>query len=685
MLLKKILILQLIWVCCYATAQTPANKPKKAIVNTKEQPQSANAAASSTIIPIQYEGPLTPAADAKDRLLWYKGKKINDSMLITPQASLVLFSKKREMIVVQPPAKSDPSMKLIERLQSIKDHKKRVVAETRGKKNGFFLYEQVMSTFKKFDEQNETFSTILKNSISLPPPVVNALHHSSGTSGYASARPVFVKGVPERVRMVYEDVMRKMKNYPPIDFSEPPADNMSICMACDGIAKNNSFIENFKWRKEFSGYENDIMDQSFSIYRTLEQLRISEDPEAIQIAADLQKAMKFAIARMNNKVDLLIRKYGNDFTRLSSVIHEAIAIERQKQLLNMSEPNSYAQTITKLISLLDGFDKYLDQQIAKRNYDVVLNLAFIIGIERQRQLLAGSGDDNKVKYYMDKYLAFNRFKIEMDADFSMSCNDEDGECKFVSASGKLETKRDFYVSLAPDSCGKFGMFLTNTFYKPETEDLDREMYYATSPVEMDVYSIQFDVLAGQESVTTVDDEGNPKIITTRLEGGKILMHLPLSRISFCEGTNDSIFLNAFYNKGDESAGPGNRMQQILNLIYATVPQEKIEEYMPEMVANTQAYQKRMKEFDVEPTGYEQLDQQQNQYRIIETYEKNKMKGIMSVMSKEAAITFDAENGMEQIVSAEADMSGSKVENININKGVVRIKIRHDPEEVKSFK
>jgi hypothetical protein len=45
----------------------------------------------SSIVSIPYKGDITPPlpAQAKDHLLWYKGKKINDSILITPDAKLV--------------------------------------------------------------------------------------------------------------------------------------------------------------------------------------------------------------------------------------------------------------------------------------------------------------------------------------------------------------------------------------------------------------------------------------------------------------------------------------------------------------------------------------------------------------------------------------------------------------------
>ncbi|MEO6135069.1 MAG: hypothetical protein ABIP35_07945 [Ginsengibacter sp.] len=62
---------------------------------------------ASPIVKIPLKQPLQvpTQAQAKDHLLWYKGKKINDSMLVTTKAMLVLYSSKRNMVVVEPQKK----------------------------------------------------------------------------------------------------------------------------------------------------------------------------------------------------------------------------------------------------------------------------------------------------------------------------------------------------------------------------------------------------------------------------------------------------------------------------------------------------------------------------------------------------------------------------------------------------
>ncbi len=70
---------------------------------------------------------------------------------------------------------------------------------------------------------------------------------------------------------------------------------------------------------------------------------------------------------------------------------------------------------TQLLSLFDGFEKYIEQQMDARNYDLVLNLPFLMSIERQRQLLGGDGDNSSD--LLEKVRAFNRFKLDVQIDY----------------------------------------------------------------------------------------------------------------------------------------------------------------------------------------------------------------------------------------------------------------------------
>src|SRR3982750_1138692 len=45
-------------------------------------------------------------AQATDQLLWYTGKKVNDSMIVTPIGEVVKYSKRSQQVVVQLPSRN---------------------------------------------------------------------------------------------------------------------------------------------------------------------------------------------------------------------------------------------------------------------------------------------------------------------------------------------------------------------------------------------------------------------------------------------------------------------------------------------------------------------------------------------------------------------------------------------------
>jgi len=80
------------------------------------------------------------AAQAKDRLLWYKGKKSNDSTLITTQGRMVRYSKNRNMVIVQPNEKKDSSiMKIVTNLAAQDNGPTRSSAKKLREKTAFLI------------------------------------------------------------------------------------------------------------------------------------------------------------------------------------------------------------------------------------------------------------------------------------------------------------------------------------------------------------------------------------------------------------------------------------------------------------------------------------------------------------------------------------------------------------------
>ena len=125
----------------------------------------------SPIVPIKLDQPVkTPTPDqATDRLLWYSGKKINDSTLVTVKAMVVQFQPKRNRVIVQPNAMSDQFRRLTEELKKSEQRKDELIDKVEGLKNGTLYYPQLVFALKYYDDFDKRYSGVVNNSIDFEP------------------------------------------------------------------------------------------------------------------------------------------------------------------------------------------------------------------------------------------------------------------------------------------------------------------------------------------------------------------------------------------------------------------------------------------------------------------------------------------------------------------------------------
>jgi len=490
---------------------------------------------SSPITPIILKTTVTAPtlAQAKDRLLWYKGKKVNDSILMTPDAKLVLYSKERNKVICQPLPKKDPSIKIITELANTEKRKTQLYNILADRKSGVMQYPSIIGTFSEFDRMNENYHDLLKNTIELPTDLpATAVSQVIRRGGLASSPRQFVFAIiPDHIKKAFGDVMVTMKNYPSIEFPEPPSSVPNSCANnCDTIARKKIKSNEDEWLKSFAAYETGMIQKALTIFKKIYDLGLETDPEAIPIFTGLEKAIEFAFARSTSKVDLLIRKYGKDFTRLSSVIRAALSIERQRQLIGTGDDNRYADLMMRILSLFDGFEKYIVQQMEEHNYDIILNPVFVFSMERQRQLLGGADDNTFFQNYIDNLNAFNRFKIDVQIDYTGIVN----ECDKATGENFTATNlQEQYVSLYPVNC-KYMFFPAEQYVKEGNFHYGRKANFQLEITNGTAYKEEWS-----------EDGENCQLVSHDLRGLVVRPRMPITSINFCD--NDGSDSLQFYD------------------------------------------------------------------------------------------------------------------------------------------
>ena len=633
----------------------------------------------SPIIQIPYKGvPIPfPETQAKDRLLWYKGKKVNDSILMTPDAKLILFSKERNKVICQPLVKKDPSLKIIAELANTEKRKSQLYNKLADRKSNLMQYPSIIGTFSEFDRMNENYHDILQNTIEFPAdlPATAVSQLSLRRGGLASSyKQFFFAIIPDYIKKAFEDVMYTMKNYPSIDFPAPPSIESNTCFnTCDTNSRIQRQKNEDEWLKSFSAYETGIIQKALGIFKKIHDLGLEKDPEAIPIFTGLEKAIEFAYARSTNKVDLLIKKHGNDFTRLSSVIRAALSIERQRQLIGTGDDNRYATLMTKLISLLDGFEKYILQQMDEHNYDIILNPVFVFSMERQRQLLGGADDNTFFQNYIDNLNAFNRFKIGVQIDYTGIVNECDKETRENFTATNLQEQ---YVSLYPVNC-KYMFFPADQFIKEGNFHYGRKANFQLEITNGTAYEEEW-----------TEDGENCRLISHNIKGLVVRPRMPITSLSFCD--NDGSDSLQFYdlhlpvsreNRIDKRYSYWE-FDEFNTLIKNDGFQENYPQELETLSIELEALETEQGMFETLPVKKPTLQEMEHHYtNAVQTHTIRRIFNELEEKQNSSVVLFDAKNRSELIIDEIAEKKyRAQYDEDRFRKADIKIKIKivHDP-------
>lgn len=179
-----------------------------------------------------------------------------------------------------------------------------------------------------------------------------------------------------------------------------------------------------------------------------------------------------------------------------------------------------------------------------KNYNVVFNLPLIISMERQRQLLGGDEDESRMNAQIEKFRAFNRFKIDVALDFSSV---DENDCGISTDKVAAQNETPHYVIVVPLNC-KFIL-------------IQHEQEVATAPLYM--FGVGSNMIlktgAGTKITKETDPHDSEKCITDKETYSNLPLRigLPYVRMSFCEDDDkDTVLVSQVDMDGvNEKKGP----------------------------------------------------------------------------------------------------------------------------------
>jgi len=594
-----------------------------------------------------------------DRLLWYKGKKINDTTLITTKAMVVQYQRKNNRIVAQPEKKSDPFQKMIDELEKTELRKDEMLDKIAAMPNGFLLYPSVAQTIEIYDDYATRYNDVVKNTIELPPLSVKEQQNTSKPKQDNKNIEVL-----EKLKLAKQ----RLDALPPIDnFPAPPEHDLSICGSCDKNILEKERKADETWEDAYVGKEVEIIQLVLDVYRQLALLGI--DAEAFDLENNTSMYADFLnplAQRIDQKNEILLKKYGKDVKRKQIILQMFFAQERQKALLGIEDGKSIASATSEIFSEKE-YLAYFNEQAGAKNYNFVLNFAFHIGLERQKDLLGINSESSSkgLGKIFDLAWDYNRFNLSIDLDFIFEQKYDD-ELEF-KATGNFSSKDKVYVSLFSGEECTWQMRMHKTDYNQADESNT---------------SIPLTINSGTKTIRNEKD----KLVSFSHSGIKdVLIGFPDFRINLCniQKRDTAVMMPMNYPLDKIITFPKTNKiykEEILplaNHIFIDVAKAE-ENHTQAMELAADTFSKLSNPVTSNPSGYPKLDdiKQKHELKVYQDKQKEKISKIG--MNKESIFLFNANNGSTVFLDQTNDTKHTIDEYTKLVKGQIHLRVVHEP-------
>ncbi len=666
----------------------------KAETTTNEKPKTIP---KTTYTVPKYVSPIVPIhltqtvavpteAQAKDRLLWYKGKKINNNTLVTTTGMVVQYDRQGNRVITQPEKKKDSAfISLVSKLSKIEPLKNDFATKTSRIKNSFLMYPEIIKAYQEFDYIRKRYDNVAKNTIDLPIPDFHASNNFSNSNDESNGGPAlnFEKISFESsigFEEAYQEFLKLLNNPPSLDFPAPPKRPNDLCL-CDLQIRKNYENEMSNWSEAFWKYEDQLLSNVKKLERYLTDNSNTDISGMPNIYADLDGGLKLAMTRKEQKVDKLSANWGQDPLREETVIEAIISLKREKQKLGIAGASSPAFNGADSYSGEDYFDKYIKTEMDAKNYNVVFDYSLYLSHEFHKQLLNNSVKVDETAYYkwLERLEAYNRFTLTINMDFELHWGE--GDKTMLKADGVIESA-PVIVSVGRLGC-KWQLFITNTDYERGNE-------------------IDFRIPMTVKNGTKRIKEDNHWVAYPYVGPKDMLMVFPSFRISFCPGVIDSAIMDVLRYKNEmfnlqninTSGLSSNELGDELNLDpgkhytldmlgYANkmlVSMEKTKEnkdQLNEMPNEMISISGRSSTHLAEPTGNSLLDEVQMEYSV--NLQQHKIQQRLSEKSKvpTTVVIFDAHNQSDVLIDQPTDIVNDELEQ-HLVRGKLTLKVKHTP-------
>jgi hypothetical protein len=661
-------------------------RPKPAMQSTAKKIETKY---KSPLIPITLDQPVTAPseANAKDKLLWYRGKKINSNTLITSSGLIVNYNANNNRVIVQPNNKQKDTIftGISNVLARTGQTKNDFGIEVEKIENSFLMIPEIIKAYDEFDYFRERYEKIILNVIEMP-ILASASPTVGNTNSAPLPQPINVDQVLYNLQTQLRGEISSVESQNNKHIKPPPERPSDLCN-CDPKKRKDFEWEIEYWHQSFMSDEIHLLRTYKMIYQRLEQRRsgpsLGQAPPDLD--ADLQKAIRVYIKSVGQKIWELTKMvdagniYLEDGLVSATILFEKFVhdFDTHAEADDILKANSYTRIdrVRELFFKKKIFEKYIEDQKTLRNYNVVFDYSLFTSHEINKQILDPSYQIPLAKVWWESLKKFNRFTLTMGFNFDYRLEGS-GERK-LTATGELESK-PMIVSLGRSGCKWL-------LYRWDAN-------YAGLNSNEDSFYIPVKVLKGLKIIYR---DPEPPIVLNYSGPSDMAMVFPNFEFAFCNSLgSDTIYMDklrypdkvakaymAAHPKIDFDKEYSLDMFQYSNKMFISVlkTKENVDELiniggdMMNIISNTPM---------PGSTGNQNLDKLYMDYVMNQKRRSLQNSLTPATNTEKTILKFNANNGSQVILSNTYDTADpqdpDRKVGINLVHGIINIKVLHTP-------
>lgn len=404
------------------------------------------------------------ARTGPDHLLWYRGKKKNDTTLVTNTGVLVTLSASNNNVEVKLPPTENSFQPLIQEFYKERDRIKEAKELLLKGQDALVNYPVYKALEKGYERVQREYFELTSNTIALP--------KSDNTLSNKGVAYV-LDNCPQREQEYNQIVayVKENKNKYSFDLPVPPNMDYDNCWGCDSKMRDlydtleNRYImeffkrdsamkaqaillmRNFAFMGLNAGELTEMQDNSSESQKEMVVKKIGSKKSPTQCtwiweaASELPELLNRLTLITLNKAEYLFETYKGDYHKLSAVIRIYLRAKRDYMILtgNTNEDHVLEKINGALVKFLSN---YQERMYFNHEYKLFANIEFLFFLARQVSLTENRNNSTTDKYFIEDFLNYNRFKLHFDID-----------CKTGSEGGYIlaHIQGDNYIRIVPDS------------------------------------------------------------------------------------------------------------------------------------------------------------------------------------------------------------------------------------------